>query len=149
MPLCVCVEGGGGVGRWGRWGSGGESMQPCKLQCHPLKSLNETENPTVFLPCVCCFLEKYLYISIDFSVAGVKCRVAVPVLHHSAVFVFIFIGSIRYIRVSWKVEFRVKPIMKTRLFKYIENFTTQNWKFSDKNLIFFIFLLKTYIVGTR
>ena len=24
-------------------------------------------------------------------------------------------------------------IMKTRLFKYIENFTTKNWKFSDKN----------------
>ena len=25
------------------------------------------------------------------------------------------------------------PITKTRLFKYIENFTTKNWKFSDKN----------------
>ena len=24
-------------------------------------------------------------------------------------------------------------IMKTRLFKYTENFTTKNWKFSDKN----------------
>ena len=24
-------------------------------------------------------------------------------------------------------------IMKTRLLKYIENFTTKNWKFSDKN----------------
>ena len=24
-------------------------------------------------------------------------------------------------------------IMKTRLFKYIENFTSKNWKFSDKN----------------
>ena len=24
-------------------------------------------------------------------------------------------------------------ITKTRLFKYIENFTTRNWKFSDKN----------------
>ena len=23
--------------------------------------------------------------------------------------------------------------METHLFKYIENFTTQNWKFSDKN----------------
>ena len=40
--------------------------------------------------------------------------------------------------------------MKTGLFKYIENFTTKNWKFSDKNSdIFFIFLLKTYIVGTH
>ena len=35
-------------------------------------------------------------------------------------------------------------IMKTRLFKYIENFTSKNWKFSDKKLLlFFIFLLKT------
>ena len=31
-------------------------------------------------------------------------------------------------------------IMKTRLYKYIENFTSKNWKFSDKNSdIFFIF----------
>ena len=30
-------------------------------------------------------------------------------------------------------------ITKTRLFKYIENFTTKNWKFSDKNFdIFYI-----------
>ena len=28
-------------------------------------------------------------------------------------------------------------ITKTRLFKYIENFTTKNWKFSDKNSDFF------------
>ena len=34
-------------------------------------------------------------------------------------------------------------IMKTYLFKYTENFTTKKWKFSDKNLIFFMFLLKT------
>ena len=26
-----------------------------------------------------------------------------------------------------------KDITKTRLFKYIENSTTKNWKFSDKN----------------
>ena len=31
--------------------------------------------------------------------------------------------------------------MKTRLFKYIENFTTKNWKFSDKNSD--IFLIST------
>ena len=37
-----------------------------------------------------------------------------------------------------------EDIMKTRLFKYIENFTSKNLKFSDKKtLIFFIFLLKT------
>ena len=30
-------------------------------------------------------------------------------------------------------------ITKTRLFKYTENFTTKNWKFSDKNSdIFFL-----------
>ena len=35
-------------------------------------------------------------------------------------------------------------ITKTRLFKYIENFKTKKWNFSDnKNLLFFIFLLKT------
>ena len=28
---------------------------------------------------------------------------------------------------------KVQFITKTRLFKYIENFTTKNWKFSDKN----------------
>ena len=36
-------------------------------------------------------------------------------------------------------------ITKTRLFKYIENFTFQNWKFSDKKFWYFscILLLKT------
>ena len=35
-------------------------------------------------------------------------------------------------------------ITKKRLLKYIENFTSKNWKLSDKNSdIFFIFLLKT------
>ena len=35
-------------------------------------------------------------------------------------------------------------ITKTRLFKYIENFTTEKGKFSDKKFwYFFIFLLKT------
>ena len=34
-------------------------------------------------------------------------------------------------------------ITKIRLFKYIENFTTKNRKFSDKKPLFFIFLLKT------
>ena len=37
----------------------------------------------------------------------------------------------------------VVAITKTRLFKYIENFTSTNWKFSAKKLIFFKFLLKT------
>ena len=49
-------------------------------------------------------------------------------------------------------------ITKTRLFKYIENFTTKKTtkkqkkkteSFQIKIMIFFIFLLKTYIVGTR
>ena len=34
----------------------------------------------------------------------------------------------------------IVDITKTRLFKYIENFTSKNWKL--KILIFFIFLLK-------
>ena len=38
----------------------------------------------------------------------------------------------------------VQSIAKTRLFKYIENFTSKNLEFSDKKtLIFFILLLKT------
>ena len=41
------------------------------------------------------------------------------------------------------VRFFEIVIMKTRLFKYIENFTTKNWKFSDKNFDIFLFLLKT------
>ena len=42
-------------------------------------------------------------------------------------------------------------ITETRLFKYIENFTSKNWKkkIDEKLWYFFIFLLKTYIVGTR
>ena len=33
--------------------------------------------------------------------------------------------------------------------KYTENFTTKKWKFSDKKiLVVFMFLLKSYIVGT-
>ena len=55
---------------------------------------------------------------------------------------------------SVRALFHFFPITKTRLLKYIENFTTKNWKFSAKNLMFFcffffIFLLKTYIMGTR
>ena len=38
----------------------------------------------------------------------------------------------------------LEHIMKTRLFKYTENFTTKKWKFSDKKiLVFFLFLLET------
>ena len=33
----------------------------------------------------------------------------------------------------WQLVAGILTITKTRLFKYIENFTTQNWKFSDKN----------------
>ena len=35
------------------------------------------------------------------------------------------------------VRVRSSAITKTRLFKYIENFTNKAWKFSDKNMIFF------------
>ena len=45
----------------------------------------------------------------------------------------------------------MSAITKARLFKYIENFTTKNWQFSDKNSdIFHISAKKTpKIVGTR
>ena len=35
------------------------------------------------------------------------------------------------VRICPKTQFRL-VITKTRLFKYIENFTSKNWKFSDK-----------------
>ena len=44
-------------------------------------------------------------------------------------------GQLWYIQIS-EVN-TVSSIKKTRLFKYIENFTTKNWKFSDKNSAFF------------
>ena len=49
----------------------------------------------------------------------------------------------RHVFVMW--AFAVRTITKTRLFKYIENFTTQKTEsFPIKILVFFIFLLKTY-----
>ena len=40
-------------------------------------------------------------------------------------------------------------ITKTRLFKYIENFTTKNWKFSDKNSDIFHISAQNIGCGTR
>ena len=41
------------------------------------------------------------------------------------------------------------PLRKHAIFKYTENFYHQKLTFSDKKiLLFFIFLFKTYIVGT-
>ena len=49
-----------------------------------------------------------------------------------------------------QVKTELFNITKTRLFKYIENFTTKKSEsFQIKPLIFFIYLLKTLIVGTR
>ena len=42
-----------------------------------------------------------------------------------------------------KADSQPCTLSKSRLFKYIENFTSKNWKFSEKTQIFFIFLLKT------
>ena len=49
--------------------------------------------------------------------------------------------------IAWPIHMSCNPeyelsiyglyITKTRLFKYIENFTSKNWKFLDKNLILF------------
>ena len=41
---------------------------------------------------------------------------------------------------KWKTKKNIQnqvTIMKTRLFKYTENFTTKNWKFSDKKFWYF------------
>ena len=40
-------------------------------------------------------------------------------------------------------------ITKTRVFKYIENFITKNWKFSDKNSDIFHISAQNIDVGTR
>ena len=39
--------------------------------------------------------------------------------------------------------------MKTRLFKYIENFTTKHWKFSDKNSDIFHISVKNIDCGSN
>ena len=38
----------------------------------------------------------------------------------------------------------VVTITKTHLFKYIENFTSKNWKFSDKKLLYFSYFCSKY-----
>ena len=44
----------------------------------------------------------------------------------------------------WAFLFYFRTITKTRLFKYIENFTSKKGKFSDKKISdFFMYLLKT------
>ena len=49
------------------------------------------------------------------------------------------------VKIFWEKNTRKYYIMKTRLFKYIENFASKNWNFSIKNtLTFFLFLLKIY-----
>ena len=45
---------------------------------------------------------------------------------------------------------KLKPlyyISKTRLFKYIENFTPKNWKFSDKNSYIFHISAQNIVCG--
>ena len=41
----------------------------------------------------------------------------------------------------------LKIITKTRLFKYIENFTSKNWKFSDKKNWYFSYFCSKHICG--
>ena len=40
--------------------------------------------------------------------------------------------------------YSVFTITKTRLFKYIENFTSKNWKFTNKKLIYFSYFCSKY-----
>ena len=44
----------------------------------------------------------------------------------------LFNGAEQFLQI-WYKGLYLEHITKTRLFKYIENFTTKNWKFSDKN----------------
>ena len=58
--------------------------------------------------------------------------------------------EVLYIKESKQKLFTACHYEKMLIQMYIENFTTKNWKFSDKKtLIFFIFLLKTLIVCTH
>ena len=55
----------------------------------------------------------------------------------------------RIYHIGYKNRF-LATITKTRLFKYIENLTSKNWKFLDKKFwYFFLFLLKNIDCGTR
>ena len=69
----------------------------------------------------------------NFTAAGVKCLylyVCVRVSFFIISFIYFFFFSyIEFILVSWKTG---AIITRTHLFKYIENFTTQKGKFSDK-----------------
>ena len=49
--------------------------------------------------------------------------------------------SVKRLFLNTQQENSKEGITKTRLFKYIENFTTKHWKFSDKNSD--IFLIST------
>ena len=44
---------------------------------------------------------------------------------------------------------KIHTITRTRLFKYTENFAIKNWKFSDKKIYFFIFLVKINLCDTK
>ena len=46
-------------------------------------------------------------------------------------------------------EIWIRHITKTRLFKYIENFTTKNWKFSDKKFWYFSYFCSKHILWVR
>ena len=46
-------------------------------------------------------------------------------------------SSTRYLPLASHVNLISFAITKTYLFKYIENFTTKNWKFSDPNFDIF------------
>ena len=49
----------------------------------------------------------------------------------------------------WEGCVRDFDITKPRLFKYIENFTTKNWKFLDKNSDIFHISAQNIVVATR
>ena len=60
-----------------------------------MKRLNKTESPILVLLCVLCFQRQSFRFLFYFTADGVKCRVAaikrLPVLHHSADYIFYFL----------------------------------------------------------
>ena len=91
------------------------------------KKKNNNKKTSVYLDC----LLKSIYVK---ALQDLK-----KYYGNAVTLLFIFLHILRHKGISFS-----KYITKTRLFKYIENFTTKTGNFSDKrkSLIFFILLLK-------
>ena len=73
------------------------------------------------------------------------CWMYVPLLHACILYIYIVYVYLQGVGTAYKISYAYSKdpycipiimskacIMKTRLFKYIENFTTKKWKLSDE-----------------